>query len=123
MITSAQAAQYLDQMLGVGAPAFLIEAAISDVEDLEQELDDAGYSESAIVRIQCMTVAILVASGDPKRTSSQGAVSGASRSFRFKDGDLSALRRSLAALDTAGVMSDLVGADPAGGATAFVMVV
>lgn len=121
MITSAQAAQYLDQMLGVGAPGFLIDAALSDVAAYEAALTAAGYTASSIVRIQCMAVAILVAAGDPKRTSSQGAASGASRSFKFKDGDLSALRRSLASLDTSGVVADLVGADPAG--AAFMMVV
>ena len=121
MITSAQATQYLDQMLGVGAPGFLIDAAISDVATYEVALTAAGYTASTIVRIECMAVAILVAAGDPKRTSSQGAASGASRSFKFKDGDLSALRRSLAALDTSGVVADLVGVDPAG--SAFMMVV
>lgn len=121
MITSAQAIQYLDQMLGVGAPGFLADAAVADVAERGLDLAAAGYSASTIVRIECMAVAILVAAGDPKRTSSQGAASGASRSFRFKDGDLSALRRSLAALDTAGVMSDLVGSDPA--SSAFLMVV
>lgn len=122
MITSAQATQYLDQMLGVGAPGFLVDAAVADVAEREIDLAAAGYSASTIVRIQCMAVAILVAAGDPKRTSSQGAASGASRSFKFKDGDLSALRRSLAKLDTACVMTDLVGADPAKPA-AFLMVV
>lgn len=121
MITSAQATQYLDQMLGVGAPGFLVDAAVADVATYESALIAAGYSSSTIVRIQCMATAILVAAGDPKRTSSQGAASGASRSFKFKDGDLSALRRSLASLDTAGVMSDLVGSDPA--SSAFLMVV
>lgn len=121
MITSAQATQYLDQMLGVGAPGFLIDAAVADVATYETALTAAGYSSSTIVRIQCMTTAILVAAGDPKRTSSQGASSGASRSFKFRDGDLSALRRSLASLDTSGVVADLVGTDPA--ASAFMMVV
>ena len=121
MITSAQATQYLDQMLGVGAPGFLIDAAIADVATYEPALIAAGYSSSTIVRIQCMATAILVSAGDPKRTSSQHASSGAARSFRFKDGDLSALRRSLASLDTSGVVADLVGTDPA--ASAFMMVV
>lgn len=121
MITSAQATQYLDQMLGVGAPGFLVDAAIADVATYDPALIAAGYSSSTIVRIQCMATAILVAAGDPKRTSSQGAASGASRSFKFKDGDLSALRRSLASLDTSGVVADLVGTDPAG--AAFMMVV
>ena len=121
MITSAQATQYLDQMLGVGAPGFLVDAAVADVATYEAALTAAGYTASTIVRIECMAVAILVAAGDPKRTSSQHASSGAARNFKFHDGDLSKLRRSLASLDTAGVVADLVGADPAG--SAFMMVV
>ena len=121
MITSAQATQYLDQMLGVGAPGFLVDAAIADVATYEPALIAAGYSASTIVRIQCMATAILVAAGDPKRTSSQHASSGAARNFRFKDGDLSILRRNLKSLDSIGVMEDLVGPDPVN--TAFMMVV
>lgn len=121
MITSAQATHYLDQMLGVGAPGFLVDAAVADVAECEIDLAAAGYTASTIVRIQCMAVAILVAAGDPKRTSSQGASSGASRSFRYTANDLSKLRRSLAALDTSSVMTDLIGPDPANGG--FLMVV
>jgi hypothetical protein len=121
MITSAQATQYLDQMLGVGAPGFLVDAAVADVAERELDLAAAGYTASTIVRIQCMAVAILVAAGDPKRTSSQGASSGASRSFRYTADDLSKLRRSLAALDTSGVMTGLIGPDPAN--SGFLMVV
>lgn len=121
MITSAQATQYLDQMLGIGAPGFLVDAAIADVATYEPELTAAGYTASTIVRIECMAVALLVAAGDPKRTSSQHASSGAARNFKLRDGDLSALLRSLTALDTSGVVADLVGADPS--ASAFMMVV
>jgi hypothetical protein len=121
MITSAQATQYLDQMLGVGAPGFLVDAAVADVTTYETALQAAGYTASTIVRIECITVALLVAAGDPKRVSSQHASSGAARSFKFHDGDLSKLRRSLAALDTAGVMAALIGPDPAN--SGFLMVV
>ena len=58
MITSAQATQYLDQMLGVGAPGFLVDAAIADVATYEPALIATGYSSSTIVRIQCMAVAM-----------------------------------------------------------------
>lgn len=81
----------------------------------------AGYSESDQILIQCMAVAIIAASGAPRRVSSQGAPSGASRSFKYSDKDLSALRRTLAALDTAGTVTALVGVDPAA-ATLFMIV-
>ncbi len=121
MITTAQATQYLDQMLGVGAPAFLVAAAVETVEGAEPAMQTAGYSEATMVGIQCMAVALIVAAGNPRRISSQGAASGASRGFKYSEKDLSDLRRSLAALDTAGTVSQLVGPDPAG--TAFLMVV
>lgn len=121
MITSTQATQYLDSMLGVGAPAWLVDAAVADVAETEAAMIAAGYSASTKVRVQSMAVALLVAAGDPRRVSSQGAASGASRGFKYSDADLSALRRSLAALDAAGTVSALVGPDPA--APAFLLVV
>lgn len=44
MITTAQATQYLDQMLGVGAPGFLVDAAIDDVAGYEASLTAARSS-------------------------------------------------------------------------------
>jgi len=110
MITSAQAKQYLDQALGVGVPDFLIDAAVAKVATVEAAM--AVYSASDQILIQCMAVAIIAASGAPRRIQSQGAASGASRSFKYVDKDLSALRRALAALDTSGIVSDLIGPDP-----------
>lgn len=112
MISTTQATQYLDQAVGVGLPSFLISAACDEVEALEPAMIAAGYSEATQVRIQCMAVALVAAAGDPRRIQSQGAASGASRSFKNGDASLTALRRSLAALDTAGVTAALVGPDP-----------
>ena len=121
MITTPQARQYLDQMLGVGAPDFLIAAAVESVESVESAMVSAGYSDAQMIGIQCITVALIVAAGDPRRLSNQGAPSGASRSFRYAADDLSRLRRSLAALDTAGTVSSLVGPDPAGSSLLMVV--
>lgn len=112
MITSTQATQYLDQALGVGVPSFIVDAAVAKVAAVEQVMIDAGYSDADQVLIQCMAVSIIAAGGAPRRLQSQGAPSGASRSFKNDDGALSALRRSLAALDTAGVTVGIVGPDP-----------
>lgn len=112
MISTTQATQYLDAALGVGLPSFLITAAVDEVEALEPAMIAAGYSEATQVRIQCMAVALVAAAGDPRRIQSQGAPSGASRSFKYGDDTLTKLRRSLAALDTAGVTAQLVGPDP-----------
>jgi hypothetical protein len=112
MITSTQATQYLDQALGVSVPSFFVDAAIEKVATVESAMNDAGYSDADQLMIQCMAVAIIACAGAPRRIQSQGGASGASRSFKNVDGDLSALRRSLAALDTASLVSDLIGPDP-----------
>lgn len=121
MITSEQAQQYLDSTLGVSVPTFLLDSAVARVATKEQAMVDAGYDSHTQVLIQCMAVALVAAAGDPRRLSSQGAPSGASRGFKYKDGDLTALRRSLAGLDTAGTVADIVGPDPAASAFMFVV--
>ena len=121
MITSTQAQQYLDSALGVSVPAFLLDAAVASVASAEQAMVDAGYSSHTQIMIQCMAVALVAAAGDPRRLSSQAAPSGASRGFKYKDGDLTALRRSLAAMDTAGTVSAIVGPDPSASAFMFVV--
>lgn len=113
MITSAQAREYLDTALGITVPGFILTTAVARLNSIEDQLEAAGYDEPTLMLIQCMCVALIAASGAPRRTASQGAPSGASRSFRYTDGDLSALRRSLAELDTAGVTAGIIGADPA----------
>ena len=112
MISSTQAQQYLDQMAGISLPSFLVAAAVGKIEAAEPAMIAAGYSEADQVLIQCMAVTLIAAAGDPRRISSQGAASGASRSFKYGSADLTSLRRSLAALDTAGTVAALVGADP-----------
>lgn len=112
MISILQAQQYLDMALGIGMPRFLVSAAVDEVEACEPAMIDAGYSDGTQVLIQSMAVALVAAKGDPRRVSSQGAPSGASRSFKYRDSDLTALRRSLAALDTAGTVAAIVGPDP-----------
>ena len=93
----------------------MLSAAVEKVEAVETDMIDAGYSDADQTLIQAMAVALIAAAGAPRRINSQGAPSGASRSFKNDDKALSALRRSLEQLDTAGITSELVGADPAGG--------
>lgn len=113
MITSTQASQYLDQAMGVSVPAFIVEAAVAKVAVAEPKMIAAGYSAMDQILIQSMAVALIASAGAPRRIASQGAASGASRSFKNFDASLTALRRSLLALDTAGTVADLVGIDPA----------
>lgn len=121
MITSAQAQQYLDQALGVGVPSFLVDLAITMVAEAEPAMDAAGYSETTKTLIQLVAVSLIAALGAPRRITSQHAPSGASRSFQYGAGDLRALYRLLASLDTAGTVTALVPPDPSG-ATLFMVV-
>jgi hypothetical protein len=121
MITSAQATQYLGDVLGVSVPSFIVDAAVSKVAAVEADLIAAGYSAADQVLIECMAVCIIAAAGSPRRIQSQGASSGASRSFTNDAKALSALRRSLSELDTAGITSAVVGADPSAGTLLMVV--
>ncbi len=121
MITSAQAVQYLDQALGISLPSFSVDAAIAKVQTAEAAMVSAGYSAPDQTLIQCMAVALIAAAGSPRRIQSQGAASGASRSFKNADGDIAALRKSLASLDSAGTVADIVGPDPSSPAVFMVV--
>ena len=66
-----------------------------------------------VMMIEAMAVTIIACAGSPRRIASQGAPSGASRSFTNDSKALTALRRSLNSLDSAGLTSALIGADPA----------
>ena len=118
MITSTQAKEYLDSALGVGVPGFILDAAVAKVATA----DLSGYSAHDQIMLQCMAVAIIAAAGSPRRITTQHAASGAARGFKYNDKDLSALRRTLAALDMAGILTVLVGPDPAA-ASMFMVVV
>ena len=120
MISTTQAAEYLDKTLGISVPSFVLSAAVEKVEAVEPDMVAAGYDDATQTLIQAYAVAIIAAGGDPRRINSQSAPSGASRSFKNGDAALSALRRALEALDTAGTVTDLVGPDPAA-ATLFLV--
>lgn len=113
MITSAQARQYLDQALGISVPDFIVEAAVAKVATAEPAMVAAGYSAETQLLVQSYAVALIASAGAPRRIQSQGAPSGASRSFKNQDDALTQLRRSLAGLDTAGTVTALIGPDPA----------
>lgn len=121
MITSAQASQYLAEMLGVSAPSFIVDAVVAEVATAEPAMVAAGYSASMQVMVQSMAVAIKACAGGARRLQSQGAPSGASRSFKNDDKALTLMRRELAALDNASTVADLVGSDPSGAAFMFVV--
>jgi hypothetical protein len=112
MITVEQATQYLDQQLGVTLPSFIVAAAVARVGTYEPAMITAGYTADQIVLLESMATAIVACGGIPRRTSSQHAASGAARSFKYTEKDLSALRRSIQTLDPAGILAELLGPDP-----------
>lgn len=112
MISEAQAQEYITETLGASVPGFIVQAALDEVAAVELEMVSAGYSASKQTLVQCMAVAILSCAGNPTRIQSQGAPSGASRSFKHFDDALSALRKSLAHHDTASTVSQIIGPDP-----------
>ena len=112
MITSAQATQYLAEMLGVSAPSFIVDAAVAEIATAEPAMIAAGYSATKQILVQSMAVAIKSCAGGARRIQSQGAPSGASRSFKNDDKALTLMRRELTALDTAGTVAALIGPDP-----------
>ncbi len=111
MISTTQATDYVEQQLSVVLPAFLISAACERVGAVEPDMLAAGYAEHDITLMQALAVAI-VAAGGARQLQSQGAPSGASRSFKNRADDLTRMRRQLAALDTAGTLATVVGPDP-----------
>jgi len=115
VITTQQAAEYL-AALGFGLPpSFILQAAVDKVAPAEAAMVSAGYSAADQVLVQSMAVAIIASAGSPPKVQSQGAPSGASRSFKHDDQALTALRRDLAALDTAGTVAALITPDPSVG--------
>lgn len=115
MITLQQAKDYMDQALGIALPDFFVQSAIDTVG----AVDVSQYSAAVQVRVRCMAVTIVASAGAPRRIASQGAPSGASRGFTNDAKALTNLRKSLQALDTAGLLADTVGPDPANQAFFF----
>lgn len=113
MITSTQAQQFLSESLGVSVPLFIVDAAVSTIAAAEPAMIAAGYDADRRTLVQTYAVAIVAAAGAPRRIASQAAPSGASRSFKNFDNALTQLRRTLAGLDPAGTVTDLIGIDPA----------
>ena len=113
MISTTQAADYLGEALGISVPSFVVSAAVEKVEAAEPAMVAAGYDDATQVLVQTYAVALIAAGGAPRRINSQGAPSGANRSFKNFDAALTALRNALASLDTAGTVTDIVGPDPA----------
>ena len=112
MISLAQAADYIARAIGADAGEAMLQAALDDVGALEQAMIDAGYSASTRTRLQLLGAAVLALPGDAVRAVGSGTASGASRTVVMPKGQLSAMRSEIGRLDVAGIMVDVIGADP-----------
>lgn len=110
MITSAQAVEYMATTYGIAVPGFIVDAAVADVATVEAAMVTAGYRASTIVLLQSMAVTLLAtANGAPQRIQSQGAPSGASRSFFNDPNAMRKLQAAIEDLDTAGILGSILG--------------
>ncbi|WP_272684504.1 DUF7370 family protein [Providencia sp. PROV130] len=96
-----QVQELLDSM-GFEAPDFIIEPFMTIVNGIDKCLDGAGYSKETVTLIKLYAVALMLSSADVRKTTSEHAPSGASRSYQYFDDGRKKLANLLSSLDTAG---------------------
>lgn len=87
--------------LGYAIPSALLTPILCRVNGIDECLDGAGYDDCTQQLIKLYATALMSASSGARRLKSQGAPSGASRSFDYGDDAITWLRDSLSSLDTA----------------------
>ncbi|CZW94535.1 DUF7370 family protein [Enterobacter asburiae] len=93
--------------LGYAIPDTLLAPILCVVNKIIPCLDGAGYDECNAKLILMYAAALMATSSGARRIKSQGAPSGASRSFEYGDDSITWLRDSLDRLDTSGCTGDL----------------
>ncbi|QMN62840.1 hypothetical protein HVW67_10215 [Citrobacter freundii] len=106
-ITAAQVKQQLSALGYTTVPDFMIDAYLCKLAKIEPCLIAAGYDDCDLVLIQVYAVTLMALTAYTQRIKSQGAPSGASRSFEYGEDGITWLRNSLAQLDTSGCTGDL----------------
>lgn len=112
MITSTQAQQYLASV-GITIPAFMLDALLEQANSIEECLA-LHYTPATATLIQAYLLALFALGQGDKFVSSEGAPSGASRSYRYNSfadrwkASVSLLRNA----DKHGCASHLVPEDP-----------
>ncbi|MFP2273208.1 hypothetical protein ACLEXX_01895 [Enterobacter ludwigii] len=105
-ITAADVQAYLSE-LGYTIPMALLDPILCAVNKIIPCLNGAGYDDCTAKLILMYAAALMATSSGARRIKSQGAPSGASRSFDYSDDSISWLRDSLSRLDTSGCTGDL----------------
>lgn len=93
--------------LGYAIPDALLAPILCVVNKIIPCLEGAGYDECTAKLILMYAAALMATSSGARRIKSQGAPSGASRSFEYGEDGITWLRNSLAQLDTSGCTGDL----------------
>ncbi|MDF7650753.1 hypothetical protein PUG42_19665 [Erwiniaceae bacterium L1_54_3] len=107
--------------LGYAIPDALLTPILCAVDKIDMCLDGAGYDDCTQTLIKLYAAALMSASSGARRIKSQGAPSGASRSFDYADDGIENLRNALSLADTSGCTSELP--ISAGNSVGFFMVV
>ena len=105
-ITAADVQAFLGE-LGYSIPSALLDPILCVVNKIIPCLDGAGYDECSSKLILMYAAALMATSSGARRIKSQGAPSGASRSFDYGEDSTVWLRESLAQLDTSGCTEEL----------------
>ncbi|MEG0868195.1 MAG: hypothetical protein RSD49_06940 [Hafnia sp.] len=93
--------------LGYAIPDALLTPILCVVNKIIPCLEGAGYDECTAKLILMYAAALMATSSGARRIKSQGAPSGASRSFDYGDDGITWLRNSLSQLDTSGCAGEL----------------
>ncbi|HAT4916146.1 TPA: hypothetical protein I9738_001081 [Serratia marcescens] len=105
-ITAADVQAFLGE-LGYAIPGALLDPILCVVNKIIPCLDVAGYDECTAKLILMYAAALMATSSGARRIKSQGAPSGASRSFDYGEDSIVWLRQSLSDLDIAGCTASL----------------
>ncbi|HDY8269926.1 TPA: hypothetical protein RRG65_000539 [Klebsiella pneumoniae] len=105
-ITAAQVKQQLSALGYTTVPDFMVDAYLCKLSSIQACLDGAGYDECDQILIQVYAVTLMALTAYTQKIKSQGAPSGASRSFEYGDNVLN-MRDALQTLDKSGCTSEL----------------
>ncbi|MBD2816591.1 hypothetical protein ID850_18025 [Xenorhabdus sp. Flor] len=105
-ITLEQVQELLDS-IGFEAPDFIINSFITVANSIDDCLHSAGYPESTVLLIKLYAVVLMMSSADVRKTTSEHAPSGASRSYQYFDDGRKQLANLLSKLDVKGCTDSL----------------
>ena len=115
MITLDQAKEIV-QSYGIAVPDVILQSFVDSVNAKEACLLGRvpAYSAATILMIELYTVAVLALAMGGRTVTSEGAPSGASRSFQIAQSAIKGLKSSIYTLDADGCMADLLATATAG---------